>query len=214
MALIGCPECGKEISDTAISCPHCGYQLQHGSSNNLNESSITGGTSKKKILLFAILGIVIVGGISLVLILVNRGGSGTPEKALDKMINCVSKHDYQGIIDCMLPQNEQKNMDIDKVIESTKKSFKNTDSEIRSYEITGKNIITDDDEGNRWVESLLNKFYGINVEVQAVFTMEVSLEVSGELEFRGKTHSDGKASVVVSGYKTSGRWYIYQFMDR
>lgn len=27
MALIKCPECGKEISDTTPSCPHCGYQL-------------------------------------------------------------------------------------------------------------------------------------------------------------------------------------------
>ena len=25
MALISCPECGKQISDTAPSCPHCGY---------------------------------------------------------------------------------------------------------------------------------------------------------------------------------------------
>jgi hypothetical protein len=24
MALIKCPECGKEISDKAASCPHCG----------------------------------------------------------------------------------------------------------------------------------------------------------------------------------------------
>lgn len=23
MALIKCPECGKEISDRAVSCPHC-----------------------------------------------------------------------------------------------------------------------------------------------------------------------------------------------
>lgn len=28
MALMNCPECGKEISDQAISCPHCGYPLQ------------------------------------------------------------------------------------------------------------------------------------------------------------------------------------------
>lgn len=26
MALIKCPECGKEISDTAKVCPHCGYK--------------------------------------------------------------------------------------------------------------------------------------------------------------------------------------------
>ena len=27
MALIRCPECGREISDKAKSCPHCGYPL-------------------------------------------------------------------------------------------------------------------------------------------------------------------------------------------
>ena len=27
MALIKCPECGKEVSDSAKSCPHCGYPL-------------------------------------------------------------------------------------------------------------------------------------------------------------------------------------------
>lgn len=27
MALIKCPECGKEISDRAESCPHCGYPI-------------------------------------------------------------------------------------------------------------------------------------------------------------------------------------------
>ena len=27
MALIQCPECGKEISDTTDKCPHCGYPL-------------------------------------------------------------------------------------------------------------------------------------------------------------------------------------------
>lgn len=28
MAIILCPECGKEVSDNAVSCPHCGYQLK------------------------------------------------------------------------------------------------------------------------------------------------------------------------------------------
>ncbi|MBU1106980.1 MAG: zinc-ribbon domain-containing protein, partial [Candidatus Riflebacteria bacterium] len=26
MALIKCPECGKDISDTTVSCVHCGYR--------------------------------------------------------------------------------------------------------------------------------------------------------------------------------------------
>lgn len=28
MALINCPECGKEISDTIEQCPHCGYKIK------------------------------------------------------------------------------------------------------------------------------------------------------------------------------------------
>lgn len=32
MAMIKCPECGKEISETAESCPNCGYKLQKQSS--------------------------------------------------------------------------------------------------------------------------------------------------------------------------------------
>lgn len=27
MALISCPECGKQISDSTPSCPHCGYRF-------------------------------------------------------------------------------------------------------------------------------------------------------------------------------------------
>ncbi|MFW5669556.1 MAG: zinc ribbon domain-containing protein, partial [Acetivibrio ethanolgignens] len=27
MALINCPECGKEISDKAVSCPNCGVPI-------------------------------------------------------------------------------------------------------------------------------------------------------------------------------------------
>lgn len=29
MALINCPECGKQISDTASKCPDCGYKMPH-----------------------------------------------------------------------------------------------------------------------------------------------------------------------------------------
>jgi len=28
MALISCSECGKEISDQAVSCPNCGYPMK------------------------------------------------------------------------------------------------------------------------------------------------------------------------------------------
>ena len=26
MALVECPECGKQISDHGFTCPHCGYE--------------------------------------------------------------------------------------------------------------------------------------------------------------------------------------------
>lgn len=28
MALIKCPECGKEMSDQALTCPNCGFELR------------------------------------------------------------------------------------------------------------------------------------------------------------------------------------------
>jgi hypothetical protein len=36
MALINCPECGKQISDKAENCIHCGLPLHSSSSQNLN----------------------------------------------------------------------------------------------------------------------------------------------------------------------------------
>lgn len=53
MALINCPECGKEISDTCESCIHCGYKLSNNSDSKVKQ------TNKKKISIIAILLIVI-----------------------------------------------------------------------------------------------------------------------------------------------------------
>lgn len=40
MALIACPECKKEISDSAVTCPHCGYGIS-------KQTSDTSSTEKK-----------------------------------------------------------------------------------------------------------------------------------------------------------------------
>lgn len=37
MALMNCPECGKEISDKAVSCPSCGCPINQQSSNSDEE---------------------------------------------------------------------------------------------------------------------------------------------------------------------------------
>lgn len=42
MALIKCPECGKEMSDTLNSCPHCGYVFNKKNSNKTKKKYIIG----------------------------------------------------------------------------------------------------------------------------------------------------------------------------
>jgi uncharacterized membrane protein YvbJ len=39
MALINCPECGREISDKATVCPHCGVVINSTSDGNQNSQS-------------------------------------------------------------------------------------------------------------------------------------------------------------------------------
>lgn len=38
MALINCPECNQEVSDTASACPKCGYLLKETSSEKIQKS--------------------------------------------------------------------------------------------------------------------------------------------------------------------------------
>lgn len=39
MAIIKCPECGKDISDQAVSCPHCGYPLANKDGGHIGAHS-------------------------------------------------------------------------------------------------------------------------------------------------------------------------------
>lgn len=49
MALIACPECGKQISETTPSCPHCGYQLaEQVRAASLSKTAIGALTVNKK----------------------------------------------------------------------------------------------------------------------------------------------------------------------
>ncbi|MBQ6687186.1 MAG: zinc ribbon domain-containing protein [Bacilli bacterium] len=47
MALINCPECGKEVSDSAKNCIHCGYKLNDSSDNIEKIKDITNDITKK-----------------------------------------------------------------------------------------------------------------------------------------------------------------------
>ncbi len=46
MALINCPECGKEVSDSATTCPHCGYGLKKEKTKQ-KTILVSGGLSSK-----------------------------------------------------------------------------------------------------------------------------------------------------------------------
>lgn len=45
MALITCPECGREISDAASSCPHCGYIMNKVPVNQMKRTPLSAGQS-------------------------------------------------------------------------------------------------------------------------------------------------------------------------
>ena len=56
MALIKCPECGKEISNSANKCPHCGYTIKSiGKTISTNKKNITVAVIAVAVVLFVIL---------------------------------------------------------------------------------------------------------------------------------------------------------------
>ncbi|MDD3645769.1 MAG: zinc-ribbon domain-containing protein [Bacteroidales bacterium] len=48
MALINCFECGKEVSDKALSCPHCGVPFEKVSVATENISQISSNLEELK----------------------------------------------------------------------------------------------------------------------------------------------------------------------
>lgn len=71
MALINCPECGKEISDTCESCIHCGYKLSNHSS--IKPVAIESKYSDKKKIPTKIIVSIIIACVLLFIILVVKG---------------------------------------------------------------------------------------------------------------------------------------------
>ena len=70
MAIIKCPECGKEISDTVDTCIHCGYKIKNNKEDDDNKNK------KFNPLIFVIALVLIIIGISLFFI-INSKNNGT-----------------------------------------------------------------------------------------------------------------------------------------
>ena len=60
MALIHCPECNKEISDTVKACPHCGYRIKKTYNRQPKKNALDKIDKKKMKLIYIIVGIVII----------------------------------------------------------------------------------------------------------------------------------------------------------
>ena len=60
MALIQCPECRKEISDTIRKCPNCGFKIKSKKNTRYNGYSEAAGKSPKKIKLWQIFTVIVV----------------------------------------------------------------------------------------------------------------------------------------------------------
>lgn len=86
MALVKCPECGKEISDKAVNCPNCGCpkndnisieveekgQITENGFRESNHTKISKGNKKRKILIGSIVAIVLVIVIAIIVVVLNN----------------------------------------------------------------------------------------------------------------------------------------------
>ena len=80
MALIKCPECGNEISDTAIMCPRCGFAITPDIANeidNANQNGNAAENSRKKIITAAIVIFALLASFLLI-----SGGLSSQEKSV------------------------------------------------------------------------------------------------------------------------------------
>ena len=54
MALMKCPECGRQVSNQASACPNCGYPIKGGNTNTTTAPAMLKFTSKDRSAKFAI----------------------------------------------------------------------------------------------------------------------------------------------------------------
>ncbi len=103
MAIIKCPECGKEISDKASVCIHCGYPISHGDipgfsvdsepdmttdKTDLSDENDQKSPSKKPILWGIVAGIILLFAAGVLLMVRNRNTiNNTPKEVSDLPIS-------------------------------------------------------------------------------------------------------------------------------
>lgn len=87
MALITCPECGKQISDAAKACPGCGYPINKSSSQKSIQSN---DQNKTKI----IIGVVVAVTVAIVIIILNSNSKHNEPYRNDSYYSYSGENDY------------------------------------------------------------------------------------------------------------------------
>lgn len=97
MALITCPECGKQMSTNAESCPHCGAFVKKKSINNsspqnaeANSEPLQKATPKKKSWMWILIAVIAIGG-GVAAWSMTNGGSA--EELYNEAMECHKKGD-------------------------------------------------------------------------------------------------------------------------
>ena len=105
MALIKCPECGKEISDKAASCPKCGYPIQNIPQNasippapQQSEKVTQKRVDGKRIALISVAAVVILAVSAVAAVYLSGSGIRNAEKAADVAVTAVENY-MQSAID-------------------------------------------------------------------------------------------------------------------
>lgn len=136
MALVNCPECGKEISDKAGKCPYCGYPIGGESDVQINKE-----VKKKKNILPLLLGIIV---IVVVGTLVYNYAVLQPKKIAEqnaiyeKAMKQVDKREYDEAIELLYTIPKYENIEtIIADVEKEKETFDTYNSGI-GYLETGK----------------------------------------------------------------------------
>lgn len=105
MALIKCPECGKEISDKAASCPKCGFPIQNVPQNTPNpptppdaEEAPKKRANGKRIAMISVAAVALVAVIAAAAVYLSGAGVRNAEKAADAAVTAVENY-MQSAID-------------------------------------------------------------------------------------------------------------------
>lgn len=152
MALIKCPECKKEISDTVSKCPKCGYDLKKETNKQKKKQIIDNSKNKlsnllellKKYKKFIIIGIIVVILIILTTFIVNYINEKTYEK---------NKSDY--------PDVKTVRKDVEKDISEELKNIILNDKDL-NHKYDPKNIKSVEVYDETSTQVLLKFYYNVN----------------------------------------------------